>query len=250
MKVVYCNSNNFQKNNYYFALSTPSICSPTHLPSSHTGIANSSTSGIYFRPCAPVANLNPNAPFVGVWVANDLPEQSIASATLASALLLPPAAIQGHVMPSFPHTLIGLSPFANLNCQILFTRMGVSVIHPDGHCILKGWREQDGPCLVWRFPLQANKSNVLATVLFDYHKEPGPCYAAIFLQTPPFIPPPMGPRPTPDRTPPTSLPDQLHPSKGFHAVDGAGQACLVTYMYGAAQAMVSAAQSSKTPFDR
>jgi hypothetical protein len=55
--------------------------------------------------------------------------------------------MQGHVMPSFPHTLIRLGPFADLGCQIVFTKMAVSVTHPDGHSILEGWQEQDGPCL-------------------------------------------------------------------------------------------------------
>ncbi len=55
-------------------------------------------------------------------------------------------------MPSFPHTLIGLGPFANLGCQIVFTKTAVSVIHPDGHSILDRWREHNGPRL-WRFPL-------------------------------------------------------------------------------------------------
>ncbi len=58
--------------------------------------------------------------------------------------------MQGHVMPSFPHTLIGLGRFANLGCQIVFTKTAVSIIHPDGHIILEELREQDGPRL-WRF---------------------------------------------------------------------------------------------------
>ncbi len=101
-----------------------------------------------------VSNLNLQAPAIGVRVANGLPEQSVANATLASAPSLPPAAMQGHVMPSFSHTLIGLGPFANLGCQILFTKTAVSIIHPDGHTILEGWREVDDLCL-WRFLLQA-----------------------------------------------------------------------------------------------
>jgi hypothetical protein len=66
-------------------------------------------------------------------------------ATLASVLSLPPAAMQGHVMPSFPHTLIGLGPFADLGCSIVFTKTAVNAIDPDGQSILEGWREQDGP---------------------------------------------------------------------------------------------------------
>jgi hypothetical protein len=106
-------------------------------------------------------------------VENGLPEWSVASMTLASAPSLPPAAMQGHVMPSFPHTLIVLGPFANLGCQIVFTKTAVSVIHPEGHGILKGWQEQDGPRL-WRFPLKANKPSLPVTALADKYEEPGP----------------------------------------------------------------------------
>jgi hypothetical protein len=154
--VVYRDTNDLFKNNYYFALSTPSSCNPTNLPSSHTGIADSGASGIYFSPNAPVTNLNSLAPAVGVRVANGLPVTSVASATLASTPSLPPDAMQGHVMPSFPHTLIGLGPFANLGCKIVFTKPAVSVIHLDGHSILEGWRKHDGPCL-WQFLLKPTK---------------------------------------------------------------------------------------------
>ena len=144
--LVYC-KNNCLKNIYYFALSTTTACNPTQLPLSHAGIVHSGASGFYFTPGAPVTDLNPKAPTVGVRVANGRPKRSVASATLASAPSLPPAAMQGHVMPSFSHTLIGLGPFANLGCQIIFTKTAVSVIHPDGHTILQGWWEQDGPGL-------------------------------------------------------------------------------------------------------
>jgi hypothetical protein len=170
---VYCNDNQLLKNNYYFALSTTPTRNPTQLPSSHTGIAKSGASRFYFVPGAPVSNLNLQAPAVGVRVANGLPEQSVASVTLASAPSLPPVAMQGHVMPSFPHTLISLGPFADLGCQILFTKTAVSVIYPDGHTILEGWREVKGSRL-WRFLLQASKSSLPATALFDKYEKPGP----------------------------------------------------------------------------
>jgi hypothetical protein len=171
--LVYCDENNCQKNNCYFALSTTPACNPTQLPPSHTGIADSGASGFYFAPGAPVANLNPKAPIVSVRVANGLPEQSVASATLASAPSLPPAAMQGHVMPSFPHTLIGLGPFADLGYQIVFTKTAVSVIHPDGHSILEGWQEQDGPRL-WQYPLNVTKASLSVPTLYENYEEPGP----------------------------------------------------------------------------
>jgi hypothetical protein len=107
VNVVYCSSNDWFKNNYYSTLATPNSCNPTHFPSSHTGIADSGASSFYFLSSAPVANLNPDSPIVCVWVANGLLERLVASATLALVPSLPPAAMQGHVMPSFPHTLIG-----------------------------------------------------------------------------------------------------------------------------------------------
>ena len=72
-------------------------------------------------------------------MANSHPKCLVASATLASATALPPAALSGHVMPNFPHTLIGLGPFANQDCMIVFTQTAVTVYHPDGHPILSGW---------------------------------------------------------------------------------------------------------------
>jgi hypothetical protein len=113
---VYCKNNELLKNNYYFALSTASASNPTQLPSSHTGIANSGASGFYFVLNAPIANINSRAPAIGVQVANGLPVRSIASATLASVPSLLFAAMHEHVIPSFPHTLVGLGPFANQGC--------------------------------------------------------------------------------------------------------------------------------------
>jgi hypothetical protein len=197
----------------------------------------------------PVSNLNLQAPTIGVRVTNGLPEQSVASMTLVSAPFLPPAAMQGHVMPFFPHTLIGFGPFANLGCQILFIKTAVSVIYPDGHTILKGWREINGPHL-WHFLLQATQSSLPATALFDKSEEPGPRKStAIFLPAPPAIPiqcPPAAPTPPPPSTASTA---PLHPSQGFSTVDDAGQACFVNYQYGAAQALALAAWSSTTPFN-
>jgi hypothetical protein len=55
-------------------------------------------------------------------------------------------------MPSFPHTLISLGPFANQGCKIVFDKTSVTVYHPDGHPILSGWQDLDGPQL-WQSPL-------------------------------------------------------------------------------------------------
>jgi hypothetical protein len=115
--VVYCNDNILLKIKNYYALSIPSTCNPTHLPSSHTGIANSGANGIYFAPDGPVANLNLRAPALVVQVANSFLVRLIANATLASAPSLPYAATQGHVMPFFPHTLVSLAQLPTLTAR-------------------------------------------------------------------------------------------------------------------------------------
>jgi hypothetical protein len=52
--------------------------------------------------------------------------------------------MRGHVMTSFPHTLVGLGPFADQGCRIVFAREDVAIIDTTGRCILKGWREKGG----------------------------------------------------------------------------------------------------------
>jgi hypothetical protein len=128
------------------------------LPAHHAGITNSISNGHYFAPDAPVANYNPQAPTTGVRVDNGFPKCLVASATLASATALPLAALSGHVMPNFPHILIGWGPFANQDCTIVFTQTAVTVYHPDGHPILSSWRDETGPRL-WHFPLTAKAAN-------------------------------------------------------------------------------------------
>ena len=151
-ELSFCDDNKLLKNNYYFALATSKVPNPTQLPTTHTGIADSGANGFYFAPGTPVANHDPTAPTVGVRVANGQPERSVAHATLALVPSLPSAVMQGHVMPSFTHTLIGLGPFADLGCEIVFTKTAFTIFHP----ILAGWRDTVGPRL-WHVPLQLNQ---------------------------------------------------------------------------------------------
>jgi hypothetical protein len=141
------------KNNYYYAVtSEPVPTPPPNILPSHIGIADSGATDFYFTPDAPVTNYIPQALTVGVCVANGRPKRLVASATLASVPSLPQASMTRHVMPVFPHTLIGLGPFADLNCKIVFTKSSVTVYHPDGHTLLSGWRDGTRPRL-WHFPL-------------------------------------------------------------------------------------------------
>jgi hypothetical protein len=144
---VYCENNDMCKNNYYYALSSNCNQKPLTSTQLQTGIADSGASGFYFAPGAPVANYNPAAPKVGVWVANGCPESLVASATLTSVPSLPQDSMVGHVMPTFPRSLIGLGPFANQDCTIVFNKTTVTVYNASGRTILAGWREQTGASL-------------------------------------------------------------------------------------------------------
>jgi len=196
-------------NNYYYALTseyTPNP--PLDILPSHTGIADSGANDFYFAPDAPVTNYNPQAPTVGVRVANGRPERLVASATLALFPSLPQASMTGHVMPAFPHTLIGLGPFADLGCKIVFTKTSVTVFHPDGHPLLSGWRDETGPRL-WHFPLTAEAAQTaLANASPQPHIQPTAEAAHVAvdttshtpqLSTPP--PPPCVPTATLSRPP-------------------------------------------------
>jgi hypothetical protein len=72
------------------------------------------------------------------------------------SFLVPPATMPGHVMPSFPHTLIGLGPFADQGYKIVFNKTSVTVYHPDGHPIIKCWRDLGSPHL-WQLHYHAQE---------------------------------------------------------------------------------------------
>jgi hypothetical protein len=245
--IVYCNNSDLCKTNYYYALATEFVPNPLPtLPSHHTGIAYSGSNGHYFAPNAPVDNYNPQALTIGVHVANGRPKRLVASATLASATALPPAALSGHVMLNFPHTLIGLGPFANQDCMIVFTQTAVTVYHPDGHPILSGWQDDTGPRL-WHFPLTANAANPQEVT--------GATAPRPLIPAPSLLP---APAPSVTRLPPpfpmviplaVSTALHPHPSQGILATDTSMIACLVYYLYGAAQAVALAAHAAGTPFN-
>jgi hypothetical protein len=124
-------------------------------------------------------------------------------------------------MPSFSHTLIGLGPFANQGCKIVFDKKSVTVFHPNGHPILKGWQDLDGPHL-WRFPLTA--------------PPPPPAHS------PPLAPISVGSSAAMS----TFLP---HPGQGFRATSTAGEDISVMFLHEASQSMAVTAQTPSTPYN-
>jgi len=151
--------------------------------------------------------------------------------------------MQGHAMPSFPHTLVGLGPFANQGCQIIFTNKDVSVRNPQGVCILKGWREETGARL-WRFPLKAPPACVVPPMA--PYTPPLPPVASLSTHVP------ARPRPClvhmRANTHSVGASLSTHPSRGLDAVDDANQACSVMYLHGCKQYLALATQLAKPIF--
>jgi hypothetical protein len=123
-------------------------------------------------------------------------------------------------MPSFPHTLIGLGPFANQGCKIIFKKKLVTVFHPNGRPILKGWRDLEGPHFR-KFLLTA--------------PPPPPAHA------PPLAPFAVGPSAAMS----AFLP---HPSQSLRATSAAREDITVAFLHEATQSMAVAAQASSTPY--
>jgi hypothetical protein len=145
-------------------------------------------------------------------------------------------------MPSFLHTLIGLGPFADQGCTIVFTTTSVTVYHPHGLPVLAGWREQTGSRL-WHFLLTKQGATPPAAASITTSLET--------ILSPPLQaqPPSIGTlRPMPARSL-TLPPAPPHPSQGILATSSAGVACAVYYVYGAAQAVTLASRATGTAFD-
>ncbi len=127
----------------------------------------------------------------------------------------------GHVTPSFPRTLIGLGPFADQSCKIVFDKTMVTVFHTNGHPILKGWWDLDGPRL-WKFPLTTPPPPPAHTpALAPIAVEPSTAMSA-------FLP---------------------HPSQGFWTTSTAREDILVVFLHEATQSMAMTAQASSTPYN-
>jgi hypothetical protein len=138
----------------------------------------------------------------------------------------------GHVMPTFPHSLIGLGPFANQDCTIVFNKTTVTVYNASGRTILSRWHEQTGARL-WHFPIGAPA-------------------------TAPVVPTPRPtplPRPSPTLVPspapavPEALAAHRHPSQGIVASDKVGNNVAITYLYECTQQVALAARATNTTFD-
>jgi hypothetical protein len=118
---------------------------------------------------------------------------------------------------------------------------------PGDHPILSGLQDETGLHL-WHFPLTTAVANPQDTTGATALWPPILTPSLFPLQPPPNVT--QLPQPSPVVIPPTvSAATHPHPSQGILATDRSGVACLVYYLYGAAQAVALAARTTGTPFD-
>jgi hypothetical protein len=100
---------------------SPSLPHPACIPVTHTKVANTGASGIYFGKHAPVDHCNTSASSIRVGIADGTIACSSASAQL-KLKKIPPSAHQGNIMPTFSRTLVGISPLCNADLTVTFTK--------------------------------------------------------------------------------------------------------------------------------
>ncbi len=148
---------------------SPPISNPSNLPVNHTGAADTRASGIYFTKHTPVNHRNTSAPSIRVGTANGTIPCSSASAQL-KLTNLPPFALQGHVMPSFTRTLVGIAPLCDANLTVIFTNHDVKAINQAGATILEGGRNPGG-ANDWHFLIIDSNHNSDEDSLFPSNDE-------------------------------------------------------------------------------
>jgi hypothetical protein len=162
---------------------------------------------------------NPSAPTVCITVANGCPEHSVASATLASVSAPFQQQCQATSYLLFPIPSLGWALWPTRAARLSLTGNQSQSSIPDGHPILKGWQDLDGPRF-WQFPLTIPPA-------------------------PPAHSPPLAPiamRPAASMS--AFLP---HPSQGFRATSATGEDVSVVFLHEATQSMAMMAQASSTP---
>ena len=110
------------------------------LPQQHTGIVDSGATHLYIDPNAPYGPLDTSAATIKVGTSNGKFATSAAKDTLPIPQLAADFPTTGYIMPAFTKTLIGVGPFFDVNCTVVFKKKDVTVLSPYGKPILQGWR--------------------------------------------------------------------------------------------------------------
>ena len=124
----------------------------TSLPKVYTGIAYTGASHLYIAPHAPHGPINTKARKIHVGTANGQVVPSSATATLPMPQQGHNIPCEGHIMPTFTNTLVGIGPICDAGCTVTFASKDETVYLVRGLPIITGWRGKHMPKM-WRFAL-------------------------------------------------------------------------------------------------
>ena len=88
-----------------------------------------------------MSNVDKDAPKIRVGTARGEPRVSSANCELARPELQGRVPIEGHVMPTFAKTLMGICQFFDADCTVQYTKKDVTIFDPDDVPMLRGWRD-------------------------------------------------------------------------------------------------------------
>ena len=110
----------------------------TSLTKVYTGIAYTGASHLYIAPQALHGPINTVAPKIHLGTSNGQVVSSSATATLPIPQQGHNIPCEGHIMPTFTNTLVGIGPIYDAGCTFTFTSKDVTVYSVIGLPILTG----------------------------------------------------------------------------------------------------------------
>ena len=65
--------------------------------------------------------------------------------------------VEGHVMPTFAHNLMGICQFCDADCTVQYTKKDVTIFDPDGVPLLRGRRDPNNK--LWRMAIVSDEEH-------------------------------------------------------------------------------------------
>lgn len=117
-----------------------------------TAIVDTGASGIFCMPGSLVKNINKEASKINARTASGEPCESSATCDLDKPEIPPHIPVNGHIMPTFTHNLVGIGTFCDKDCSVTYAKKDVIIYDLAGNPIVEGWREPPTSGL-WRMSL-------------------------------------------------------------------------------------------------
>ena len=99
--------------------------------------------------------MDKDAPKIRVGTATGDPHISSARCELARPELRGRVPVEGHVMPTFAHNLMGICQFCDVDCAVRYTNNDVVIFDPNGLPMLRWWRDPNSK--LWRIAIASDE---------------------------------------------------------------------------------------------